>query len=110
MPAGKLLALFDEERKALASGDLNQLKTVAQSKEQVMQRVAQAGVDRVDLERLRIAATRNDALLAAHAAGLRAAISRIDTLSSPGNPFTSYDKSGAAQAIGPSSPDFERRS
>lgn len=110
VPTAKLITLFEEERDALSSGDRDRLQTLARTKEHLVQQVAEAGVEGHELAMLRAEATRNEALLAAHAAGLRAAIKRIEALSAPGDPFTSYDKSGALKSIGSTAPGFERRS
>ena len=108
--AQALSALLADERAALTAGDLAALRRLAERKDAILRALPRQRLDASTLTRLRTDAARNDALLAAHAAGLRAAMARVDALTKPGDPIASYDGTGARTSIGASKPGFERRS
>lgn len=107
--AAAIAELLEAERTALSARDTAKLGVLADRKEGLIALLEGNPLPQDAVARLRIDAARNEALLGAHAAGLRAAIRRIEALARPAAPLASYDNSGAPATIGPQIPAFERR-
>lgn len=108
--ADDIAALLAAERSALARGDQETLRAVAETKDKLLTRLQETPLTGPVVARLRGEAARNEALLGAHASGIRAAIRRIGALAQAGAPIASYDGTGARAQIGPDKPEFEHRS
>jgi len=108
-PAGRLLDLLADERRALLSGDLAALPAYIVAKETLVAAVEAAAPDQTMLERLKKAAASNQALLDAALRGVRAARARIDVARNGGATLNTYDAKGKSATYGATRPSFERR-
>ena len=105
-----LHAILSEERAALTGGDFAALASIALRKEELLRRFAVQGPG--DLSRLRMLASelaRQQRLIEASLAGVRAARVRIAALRAAERGTRSYGRDGSSQRIGAETPGFERR-
>lgn len=105
-----IIAVLEAERAALRAGDADSLQQIADKKAELVARLEHTRPSQAAVSRLRTEAARNEALLGGHAAGIRAAMRRLQALAQANAPIASYNGDGARAQIGPSHPDFEHRS
>jgi flagellar biosynthesis/type III secretory pathway chaperone len=108
-PAGRLLDLLADERKALLSGDLGGLAPFIAAKEKLLALLEGTAPDQAQLDRLRMAAASNQALLDAAQRGVRAARARIEVARNGGAGLSTYDAAGKTSTHGARTGSLERR-
>ena len=105
----RMLALLDQERRALHQTDLAQLHRLAPRKEAVLARLERAsGADADEIHQVQQGALRNARLFVALIAGLREARNLIDRARETGRGKT-YGRDGARAALDPPSGTLHRR-
>lgn len=86
--------LLDEEFQTLAGGKFDALASVLKKKEVLFEQIGQKSPDRELLLELKAKAERNQALLGAVEAGIRAASQRISQMLESRDGFQIYDQTG----------------
>jgi len=99
-PAAALEALLTRERDSLLAGQLAALADFGPLKERLLARLAEGGGSAQEIERLRLCAERNQALLAAAARGVRAVRDRLGAARSAPVATRTYASDGVASEIG----------
>lgn len=105
-----LRGVLADERAALTGGDFAALAAIALRMEEILRRIAAPGPH--DLASLRALASdlaRQQRLIEASLAGIRAARVRIAALRAAERGTRSYGRDGSSQRIGAETPGFERR-
>ena len=102
-------ALLEDERAALVAADFKALEDVATRKEALFEELRRTRAPEASLARLRQAAERNAALLAASARGLRAVTRRIAEIRAATGSLRTYSQDGRAQTVGAGQGSLERR-
>ncbi|MBK5926083.1 hypothetical protein [Rhodobaculum claviforme] len=104
-------ALLEREATALRSADFEALPRLAEEKEHLAARLAEASlaVDAPTVRRLQAQAQRNAVLLEAARNGLKSAGDQVRSLMAPRAPLQTYDGSGRRARIEPTRPGTERR-
>lgn len=93
-PVRKLHELLDREHTALCRGDLTRLTDILPEKEQLLRDIQAKRPVADRLVGLRDDAERNQRLLEAATAGIAAALSRLDSLTSAQRKLVTYDRNG----------------
>lgn len=107
--ADHLLALLQDERKALLSGELETLPKFIPVKEKLLGALDPTKVDQNVIENMRQAAIANQALLEAALKGVNAARERIEIVKNGGPSLNTYDASGKASSTGTARSNVVRR-
>ena len=93
-----LIALLEEERSILLSGDILKLEGLETRKAKLLKAVAREDASKSQLDELREKSKRNEGLLSAARGGLDAARVRLEN-SGPPKPFSTYDPQGKSTEI-----------
>ncbi|GEM_PF-3588792 len=108
-PRHHLEKLLADENRAILTGNYAALARFATQKERILERAAHNIDNNDDLARLRMLCERNNALLAARADGIKAALTRIEALRTTPDPLKTYDPQGQSREISTSSQSFTRK-
>lgn len=107
--AGAAIDLLEREKRLILKGDIDGLRRLAGEKTRLLRRLARARLDRDALDRLRLAAERNNALLAASARGFRAVQERLSGLSGGEARPRTYGRDGARRTLDQSRAEINRK-
>lgn len=102
--------LLERERALLLAGRLDALPALIADKSRLVEALARRGPhDRARLDRLVVAASRNQELLARAIAGVRAAARRLSGQGAETVPAETYDSGGRRHPLTPGTARVERR-
>lgn len=108
--ARKLLALFEEERAALCSANLDRVAELGVRKLRLLTALDRQPPGAAELESIRHAARRNARLLAAALDGLREGAGQARAIRHAASGFNAYDSAGRShQIIAPARAGDDRR-
>ncbi len=107
--ATRIESILHAERTALLAGSFEALEKIAPMKAAIIPHLLRGGLDKKHLSRLRHVAARNEALLAASAEGIRAAVRRVSDIRDALEPLNTYSPDGARQGLTQKSGKVERR-
>lgn len=109
-PLDELEQVLTRERQAIAAGDLDRIADCGSEKAEALARLAEAPpLEARRLATLTVRLERNQTLLQASLAGVRAAVDRIVAIRSVRRSLTTYDAKGRASDLSPPSAGLERK-
>ena len=94
-----LFGLLEKERRLIMAGDIQKIARLLPTKEKLLAELGVSNVPADKLERLKCEADRNQTLLEAVAAGIRAVQKRLAALQSANFEHRTYTQSGRAQKL-----------
>lgn len=107
--ADALEDLLEAEHNAILRSDFEALARMLPTKEKLLAQTAQEAEKGDSLTRLRTLSDRNNALLAAAAKGVNAAVNRLRKLRQGPDPLQTYGPAGQRQSIASASLTMERK-
>ncbi|MGH1330250.1 MAG: hypothetical protein ACRBBK_05165 [Paracoccaceae bacterium] len=107
--ADALEDLLEAEHKAILKSDYEMLERLLPVKEKLLMQTAKEAAIGDSLTRLRLLSDRNNALLAAAAKGVNAAVNRLRKLREGPDPLQTYGPAGQRQSLSPTSLTMERK-